>query len=282
MKLTLIQSPYDSGHYSVRMGRGPLHLVESGVLDWLHASGHEADLVTAQLPEGFATEVGSAVAIQRQVAAAAASARQEGRLPLLLAGNCNATLGLLAGIGSQNTGLLWFDAHGDFNTPETTLSGYFDGMALAMIAGLCWRELAASVPGFSPLDLSDVVLVGAFNLDPGEESLLDEHKVARFGALDLRQEGVAAVSKRSFASLQGRVIRLVVHVDLDVLDKDVARVNEYSSQGGLNVDEVIAVIKEASRRFVIAGVTLSAYDPDYDEGNKALHAVKKILDNLLG
>ena len=89
MKITLIQSPYDSGRYNVRMGRGPLHLVQSGALDWLRGAGYGAGHTSIRLPEGFATEVGSAVEIQHQVAAAAASARQEGRLPILLAGNCN-------------------------------------------------------------------------------------------------------------------------------------------------------------------------------------------------
>jgi len=282
MNITLIQSPYDSGYYGLRMGRGPLHLVERGASDWLRQQGHEVDLVPIRLRDGFNTEVGSALAIQRQVAVLAASARGEGRLPLLLAGNCNASLGLLAGVGPSATGLVWLDAHGDFNTPETTISGYFDGMALAMIAGLCWRELAASVPGFCPLEAQDIVLVGARDLDPGEGALLDQHRIARFGAQELRQEGAQSVLSRVFAPLRSRLSRLVVHVDLDVLDRETARVNQYSSAGGLTVKETLDILDWLTGRFEIAGLALSAYDPDADEGDRVLSAAQRILTSFSG
>lgn len=282
MKITLIQSPYDSGHYGLRMGRGPLHLVERGASDWLRLQGHEVDLVPIRLKDGFNTEIGSAIAIQRQVAVLAASARGEGRLPLLMAGNCNASLGLLAGIGSHDTGLVWFDAHGDFNTPETTISGYFDGMALAMIAGLCWRELAASVPGFSPLEAKDIVLVGARDLDPGEGALLDQHSITRFGAQELRQEGVQAAMSRVFAPLRPRLGHLVIHVDLDVLDREAAQVNQYSSAGGLTVKETLAILEWLVGHFEITGLALSAYDPGVDEGDRALSAAQRILTSFSG
>jgi len=61
--------------------------------------------------------------------------------------------------------VLWFDAHGDFNTPESTLGGFLDGMALAIATGRCWTGLAATVPGFTPVAEENVVLVGARDLD---------------------------------------------------------------------------------------------------------------------
>ena len=263
------------------MGRGPLHLVARGVSDWLRIRGHDVDLIPIRLPDGFATEVESAIAIQRKISILAASACGEGRLPLLLAGNCNASLGLLAGVGSKDTGLVWFDAHGDFNTPETTLSGYFDGMGLAMIAGLCWRSLAASIPGFSPLEARDIVLVGAHDLDPGETNLMDQHGVRRFGADELRLDGVEATLRQVFYPINHHLSRLVVHIDLDVLDREEARVNQYSSVGGLTVKETVAILEWLSGRFQIAGLALSSYNPDIDEGDRALMAAQKILASTL-
>jgi arginase len=276
MKITLIQSPYDSGHYGLRMGRGPLHLVTQGAPDWLRFQGHDVDLAPVRLPDGFVTEVGAALSIQQRVAAEAASARQNGSLPLLLAGNCNATLGLLAGLDAQETGLVWFDAHGDFNTPETTLSGYFDGMALAMIAGLCWRNLAASVPGFSPVDAANILLVGARDLDPGEAGLLNQYAIARLDVQELRQEGVQAAMSRVSEPLHQRVRRLVVHVDLDVLDREAARVSQYSSTGGLTVKETIAILDWLWAHFQIDGLTLSPTIPVW---TRAIgRSAPKILD----
>jgi arginase len=280
MKITLIQSPYDSGHYGLRMGRGPLHLVTQGAPDWLRLQGHDVDLAPIRLPDGFHTEVSAALAIQQRVAAGAASARRNGSLPLLLAGNCNASLGLLAGLDAHKTGLVWFDAHGDFNTPDTTLSGYFDGMALAMIAGLCWRKLGASVPGFNPLETANILLVGARDLDPGETGLLNYHTIVRLNAQELRQEGMQAAMSRACEPLRKRLRRLVVHVDLDVLDREAARVNRYSSSGGLTVRETLAILDWLWGHFPIDGLALSSYDPDGDEDDRALHAAKKILESI--
>ena len=72
------------------------------------------------------------------------------RFPLVLAGNCNAAVGVVAGLG-PGAAVLWCDAHADFNTPETTTGGFLDGMGLATVTGRCWTSMAARVPGFVPV-----------------------------------------------------------------------------------------------------------------------------------
>jgi arginase len=74
----------------------------------------------------------------------------------VLSGNRNSALGALAGLREQNCGMIWFDAHGDFNTPEITESGFFDGMGMAIAAGHCWKKLAATIPG---LDLCQTLVL---------------------------------------------------------------------------------------------------------------------------
>ena len=86
-------------------------------------------------------------------------------------------VGTLGGLGTGPTGVRWFDAHGDFNTPESTLGGFLDGMALAIATGRCWIGLAATVPGFTPVAEENVVLVGARDLDPAEGELLRASRV---------------------------------------------------------------------------------------------------------
>src|SRR5207253_2124442 len=76
-----------------------------------------------------------------------------------------------AGLGAD-VGVAWLDAHGDFHTPETTTSGFVDGMALAVAAGQCWRALAAAVPGFEPVLAGRVVHVGGRDFDPGKRDRL--------------------------------------------------------------------------------------------------------------
>ncbi len=106
MQTSIVQVPYDSGHYGKRMGRGPLHLVESGIFEQLEAKGHDVLIIPIRLDEGFTTEVGSAAELHKLVAQSVRSARSEGRLPVILSGNCNTAIGTLAGIGSDKSGVL--------------------------------------------------------------------------------------------------------------------------------------------------------------------------------
>ena len=141
--------PYDSGHRGKRMGAGPERLIEAGLESALREAGFDVATTSIELPDDFfPAEPQAAFALHRLLARAVGDASSRGAFPLILAGNCNTAIGTLAGIRNRDIGIIWFDAHGDFNTPETTSSGFFDGMALATATGHCWREMVASVPGF--------------------------------------------------------------------------------------------------------------------------------------
>src|SRR6478735_11713834 len=99
------------------------------------------------------------------------AARTARRFPVVLSGNCLAAVGVIAGLG-EGTGVIWIDAHGDFNTPQTTTRGFLDGMTLATATGKCWVELANGIEGFMPVPEDAVVLIGARDLDPGEKAAL--------------------------------------------------------------------------------------------------------------
>jgi arginase len=281
MQTTIIQVPYDSGHYGKRMGRGPLHLVESGIFDRLEAKGHDVQITPIRLDEDFTTEVGSAAELHKLVAQSVRSAPAEGRLPLILSGNCNTAIGTLAGIGADKSGVLWFDAHGDFNTPETSRSGFFDGMALCTLTGRCWRRLASGVPGFSPVAEHNVALIGARDLDPEEKRLLKDSEITCVGAGAIRQNGGKTHLEPFLDELHSRVSQVYLHIDLDVLDPAEARVNQFSAPGGLSAAEVIRIIEAAGRRFEIAAAALTAYDPEYDHENRALEAAERIINAIV-
>src|SRR5206468_12877100 len=82
------------------------------------------------------------------------AARAQGRFPVVLSGNCGASLGVVGGLmqarggaAARPLGVVWMDAHGDFNTPDTSASGFLDGMSLAALVGRCWRALTLVTPG---------------------------------------------------------------------------------------------------------------------------------------
>src|SRR5256714_5954536 len=174
MHVRLIVVPYDSGHRAVRMGAGPLKLAAAG--DRLRVRGTEVTTAEVEAPAGFRTEIGTMFALHRAVAAEVRGAITKGAFPVVLSGNCGSAVGAVAGAGA-GTGIAWFDGHGDFNTPETTVSGFLDGMALAVATGRCFGPMARSVPGFIPVAERDAFLVGSRHVDPAEREALTNSQV---------------------------------------------------------------------------------------------------------
>jgi arginase len=136
--------PYDSGHRGVRMGAGPLRLVE--------ALGIEADEIEPATE--FRSEIKTTFELYRALAARVAESAE---VPVVFSGHCGAATAVASGVGVDDLALLWFDAHGDYNTPDTTDTGFLDGMCLAVLTGRGWKKLARTIPGFAPLDPRRVV-----------------------------------------------------------------------------------------------------------------------------
>src|SRR3954465_11389235 len=87
--------------------------------------------------------------------------------------------GTVAGCGCRRTDVVWFDAHGEATTPETTTSGFLDGMGIAILTGACWRTMPSSIPRFEPLPGERVALIGSRDLEPPETALLEHLGVRR-------------------------------------------------------------------------------------------------------
>ena len=280
MKIQLIAVPYDTGHFNERMGYGPTHLVGNGVPEGLKASGYDVDVDTIEIDNRFLSEIGSAFELKRKIAMTVSQAVSNHRLPIVLAGNCNASVGVMAGIDRQRTGIVWFDGHGDFNTPETTTTGYLDGMGLAVITGICWQSLASGIPGYAPLPPENAMLVGSRDLDPPEEDLLKKTGVVMAGISDLRQGECSGSFVSKLDVLSGRVDGLHVHIDLDILDPSVAPASHLAPPGGLMLDEFEMALEQVADRFAIRAGSLTAYDPSFDQDGRALAACKRILVKL--
>jgi arginase len=280
VKVTLVEVPYDSGHYARRLGRGPARLVEGGLPGRLERAGHDVRRLEVRVDEPFPTEVGTALATQRLVAEGVASELGAGRFPLVLAGNCATAVGSVAGAGAGRTGVVWLDSHGDYNTPETSRSGFFDGMALAMLTGECWTTAAGGVSGFAPVPAANVVLVGGRDFDPGEDERMDRAGVRRVGVGEIRHRGAAAALRSALDDLAARVERIYLHLDLDVLDPGEARINPFQAPSGLTIDEVEATIRAAAECRPIRVAALTAFDPDADPDGAGVEAAMRLAAAL--
>src|SRR5262249_40881070 len=149
----------------------------------------------------FPREVGTTFDLVRRLADRVRVAVAGGRLPLVLAGNCFSAVGTLAGLGGGGAGVVWFDCHGDFNTPATTPSGFLDGMALATVVGQCWTALTSGVPGFRSSPGRRVLHLGGRDFDPGERERMEAVGVTLLAPGALQGPGAATAILAAVAAL---------------------------------------------------------------------------------
>jgi arginase len=275
MNIRLIAVPYDSGIRGWRMGAGPERLLSAGAADRLRAAGHAVAVEQVDLPDAATPEVHAAFAIARQLSGRVADARTAGELPIVLAGNCVSSIGILSGLADAHPAIIWLDAHADLNTPETTRSGMLDGMSLAIATGRCWRDMASTIPGFRPIPDAQICLIGTRDVDEGEAELL---RAARIPAI--RPSELATGLSAALDDLRTRTETAYLHIDLDVLDPGEGIVNPFSAAGGLRLAQLLDVIATVRQRFALGAVALTAYDPSYDADARITAAALAILDAL--
>ena len=207
---------------------------------------------------------------------------RRGDLGVGVLANCSSLLGMLAGVQRSGpagrplrVGLVYIDAHGDFNTPETTLSGMLGGMPVAVAAGLGLTRLRQTSGLDVPLPPSYILLAGVRDADPLEQELIDRERVPGVSAVDLRERSAAL--RQKFAELAGRVNRIYVHVDMDVLDPREVSGHSLSVPGGPSSVELSAVLEEmfADPKVAAFGVASTPTGERDKEGVsvKAAHAL---------
>lgn len=224
----------------------------------------------------FPTEATTAFELYRRLADQVHEAVAMRDLPIVFSGNCGAAVGLAAGVGCEDLAVVWFDAHGDYNTPDTTDTGFLDGMAMSILGGRCWKTLAHGIPRFSPIPPSRLMHVGARDYSPGERDALFYDGVWVVEPLNLLETTVNPM----LDAMRARAGRVLIHVDLDVIDPRFGRANVYAAPGGLSPDDVVRVIDLAARRFAIAGLVLASYDPSCDPEGKIAEIGARIVRHL--
>jgi arginase len=277
----LIVVPYEVGALRMGVGRGPEHLLDAGAEGTLAGRGAGVTVETVELRDhdrdrSGASEAGAGFELIGLVASRVRSAIDDGAFPVLLSGSCFAGLGMVAGIGEESPGVVWFDAHGDFNTPESTVDGYFDGMPVAILTGSAWPNLVEGV-GATTVPESAVVLAGARDFDPLERARVDSSALRFLPPPRIDSDDSVA---HAAAELEPPPTGIYLHFDLDVLDAGEARVNIYSVDGGLTAAQLQAQVRSILDAHPVRGLSLTAYDPEVDDGDRVPPIAIRLLETL--
>ena len=197
----------------------------------------------------------------------------------MLSGNCTSTIGAFAGVRNPRSRLVWCDAHGDLNTPETSPSGFLDGMSAAILLGWCHTTSFDGVPHYVPLPASQFMLIGSRALDDGERHAIEHNGVQLLAPARVANERQMANDVREFTMGGSDVY---VHFDLDVLDPaQHGAANSYAEPGGLNVYSAVRIIQEIAALRPISGITISAYDPAVEGSMIAAAAAVPLISECL-
>ena len=127
--------------------------------------------------EPFRDSGNASLVVGKQVTSIVRQATEAKLFPLVLGGSCDVSKFILSGFAHRQCGVVWCDAHGDFNTPETTTSGYFDGMSLAVITGHCYRSYWRQIGNSTPIFEAATLMLGVRDLDPAEKECLERSAV---------------------------------------------------------------------------------------------------------
>jgi arginase len=218
------------------------------------------------------------------LATAVARTREDGEFPLVLGGDHSIAMGTVGGAADpdDDLGIIWFDAHGDFNTPQTTPSGNIHGMSLAGILGTGqFGEFEwAHAPGVSE---ENVVLVGLRDLDEGEKRLITESDVTAFTMSDIDARGASAVVQEALDIATDGTDAIHVSLDLDWLDPTEAPGVGTPVRGGVSYREAhIAMEYVADNRDALCSMEVVEVNPILDEHNQTAELACELVASAFG
>ncbi|MGD0068756.1 MAG: arginase family protein [Streptosporangiaceae bacterium] len=286
--MSILGVPTSAGSHNPGQDKAPAAWRAAGLIEGLRQAGLDVedrgDLPAAPFrpvrPDDGLRDTERVVAVAQTVAAEVAAIRADGRLPLVLGGDCTITLGVLAGSGP--TGLVYFDGDADLSTPEHTDSAVADTMGMTHMLGGGSPRLAG-LGSRRPLLRPDQVVL--FGFDPAEldtsqwTELVSRHLYAA-PAPAVRTDP-AGQARNAVAYLERRTDSYLVHLDVDVLHTGLFPLANFPHFAGLTLDQVSAALAAFTRGEKFGGLVITEVNPDHDPDGRLLAALAQVVTDAL-
>ena len=204
---------------------------------------------------------------------------------LILGGECSETVGVMSGLAEAyggRPGMLWLDAHGDFNTPDTSPSGYIGGMCLALACGMAPGLDLGTGGAPPPLAGERLVHVGSRALDPPEVAAFNSSPAKLFTAQQVKKIGAADVGEEAARHLDNRSDWIACHFDVDVVDPGLIPAVNYPTPDGLTIEETSVVIRKLFGTGKVRVLELAAYNPSKDNGAASANRILELMRTVFG
>lgn len=299
MKVNIIEMPLDYGGCRHGSDMGPSAIRLAGLRNKIESLGHEViyDKNKIQIiAQEYAEEGDNPKAkYLKPIVDACTSLAKEveeavdaNQFPLILGGDHSIVLGTLAGLSAsfkksgKKLGILYVDAHGDFNTTETTLSGNIHGECLSASAGYGIPELVNLYYEGKKIDAHNICYVGLRDIDPGERKLMKEAGVTAFTMSDIDRQGFAEVLRKVKDFFKNKVDVVHVSFDMDALDPMFAPGTGIPLPGGLNYREGLLIMEEMASTGMVCSAEIVEVNPVLDVHNQTAAMAVELAARLLG
>lgn len=289
-RIALVKMPYHGGRNVAERSGGPDYLEEGGIVATLSERAVLKPVETVALTPADERQYGEWNRMglaNGHLADIVETNEAESWLTVGLLANCTSVIGVLAGLqgdapAKRRVGLVFIDAHGDFNTPETTLSGMLGGMPVAVSAGLALHNLRKTSGLEEPIPTGHIVMGALRDLDPLEADLIEEHALARVSTDDFRTRSEKLHAEMRRLSEETDVI--YIHIDMDVLDPAEVPGHPLTVPDGPTSLELAAALTEMFRYPKVAalGIASTPWGENDPEGVSRAAAYNLIEGALAG
>ena len=292
LNISIIGAPMDLGQNRRGVDMGPSAIRYAGVVERLQNLGHSVDdLGDIAIGRREISQNTKLRNLEEVVAANTILANRvhdiigEGNFPIVLGGDHSIAIGTLAGLAARydNLGVIWYDAHADLNTAETSPSGNIHGMPLAVSIGLGHEELL-NIRDFAPkIKPENVVIIGARSVDPGERELIKEKGIKVFSMHEIDKLGMSEVMGQTIRYFQDRKVDGVhLSLDLDGLDPLYTPGVGTPVAGGITYRESHLAMEMLYASNMITSAEFVEVNPILDEKNKTADVAVGLMGSLLG